>query len=411
MPRHRWHYYKEGFSPQLVEKAIDESDIGKRGIVLDPFNGGGTTTLTAALRGLRSIGLEVNPFTAFLAEAKLSTASALSLRKVAKSIIDGAERSSISPLNTFSTFSEQSGRDKWLFNSSVLDAFEGGWQAAKNVKDPQVLKLCKLALLSSAMDNCNAVRDGKCLRYRPTWKEQRFNKYSFLSTLVDSFQAIHSDIQETRDKKFGQSRIYLGDAREILNTNTDITDFNLCVTSPPYLNTFDYTDIYRPELFLGKFIKDNNELYKLRLKTVRSHVQAQWEKPTRTDFGFLFGNVIKHLNDHPEALMDKKIPMMVQAYFEDMEKMLRLLLSKAKPNAQVWLVVSNSAYADLQIPVDLILGDIGSKVGWYLKEIGVLRHIHKRPTKHSSGITELRESVVILTNNKGNRKPQLSLPY
>ena len=25
--------------------------------------------------------------------------------------------------------------------------------------------------------------------------------------------------------------------------------FKLCVTSPPYLNSFDYTDVYRPELF------------------------------------------------------------------------------------------------------------------------------------------------------------------
>ena len=31
--------------------------------------------------------------------------------------------------------------------------------------------------------------------------------------------------------------------------------FKLCVTSPPYLNSFDYTDIYRPELFLGGFVQ------------------------------------------------------------------------------------------------------------------------------------------------------------
>jgi hypothetical protein len=54
----------------------------------------------------------------------------------------------------------------------------------------------------------------------------------------------------------------------------------------------------------------------------------------------------------------------------------------------------------LEIPVDLIIGDIASKAGWYLKEIGVLRYVKKRKTKYSPNVTELRESVIILSNSK-----------
>ena len=80
---------------------------------------------------------------------------------------------------------------------------------------------------------------------------------------------------------------------------------------------------------------------------------------------------------------------MIQAYFEDMFNILKLLKQKAMKDAQVWFVVSNSAYAGLEIPVDLIIGDIASKAGWYLKEIGVLRYINKRKTKYSPEIKEL----------------------
>ena len=45
LARHRWYYYKEGFSPFLVEKAIEQSGIGKGDLIIDPFNGSGTTTL------------------------------------------------------------------------------------------------------------------------------------------------------------------------------------------------------------------------------------------------------------------------------------------------------------------------------------------------------------------------------
>jgi hypothetical protein len=109
---------------------------------------------------------------------------------------------------------------------------------------------------------------------------------------------------------------------------------------------------------------------------------------------------MKHINDNKENLMHKNIPMMIQAYFEDMLNILQLLKAKAAKEAQVWFVVSNSAYAGLEVPVDLIIGDIATKAGWYLKEIGVLRYVKKRKTKFSPEVKELRESVIILSNSK-----------
>ena len=68
LPRHRWYYYKEGFSPNLVKKAIKKMHLNSQDMVIDPFNGSGTVTLTCALMGLPAIGIEVNPFTAFIAK-------------------------------------------------------------------------------------------------------------------------------------------------------------------------------------------------------------------------------------------------------------------------------------------------------------------------------------------------------
>ena len=93
-------------------------------------------------------------------------------------------------------------------------------------------------------------------------------------------------------------------------------------------------DIYRPELFLGKFVNSPAELYDLRLKTVRSHIQAQWKTPEATDFGRLYENCVKHLKQNPDKLMHKRIPIMVQAYFEDMRDILIKLRAKAAEGAQ-----------------------------------------------------------------------------
>ncbi|MDR1583636.1 MAG: site-specific DNA-methyltransferase [Prevotellaceae bacterium] len=392
-PRHRWYYYKEGFSPTLVEKAIDSSGIKKTDIILDPFNGSGTTTLTSALNGFKSIGIEVNPFTSFLSQSKINNVKISEFHKKKDRILEKAYMGKESSLKGFSTFSKTADIDKWLFNDSVLDTFAGGWSASVKIENLDLRQVIQLALIVSAMQNCNATRDGKCLRYRDSWQNNIYSKDTFLSSLQSNLDLMIEDMEKFPIPE--QPTILTGDARTILSNN-NIEKFKLCITSPPYLNTFDYTDIYRPELFLGQFVKSREDLYNLRLRTIRSHIQAKWDNPDISNFGELYKNSISHIIQHKKELMHKRIPVMIQAYFEDMLNILKQLRSKAGKNAQLWMVVSNSAYADKEIQVDLIIAEMASLANWQLKEVGVLRNIKRRKTKHSPHINTLRESVIIL---------------
>lgn len=397
LPRHRWYFYKEGFSPKLVEEAIKSSELEHGSVIIDPFNGSGTTSLTSSMLGYESFGIEVNPFTSFLSEVKQFKFNHNDFARVKYKILEGALKGSESQLAYYSTFSEKGGADKWLFNSDILDAFEGGWQGTYSIRSHREKKIFRLALIIAAMNNCNAKKDGKCLRYRPTWKEKNFNTESFILELSTILDIIEEDLSNS--KILRKATLISGDVRQILTMNK-IKKFDLCLTSPPYLNTFDYTDIYRPELFLGKFIANNEQLYKLRLRTVRSHIQASWSNPKIEDFGLIYQKSMKHILDNRDLLMSNRIPLMVQAYFEDMRSILTRLRGQAKKRSSLWLIVSNSAYAGMEVPVDLILGDIGNQSGWFLKEIGILRYLKKRKSKHSSEITQLRESVVIFDSTK-----------
>ena len=156
-------------------------------------------------------------------------------------------------------------------------------------------------------------------------------------------------------------------------------------------------------MFLGKFVNNTTALRAVRLRTIRSHVQARWQAPTEDDFGPLYLNSIASLLERKEYLWDEHIPLMVQAYFEDMRTVLRHLRKHANKNAHLWLVVSTSAYAGVVIPVDLIIADIAGKVGWTLKEIGVIRNLrssgqHFRTVEGTDKtLLQLRESAVVLT--------------
>ncbi len=395
LPRHRWYYYKEGFSPTIVKDAIEIYNLNENNLILDPFNGSGTVTLTAAENSIPSIGLEVNPFTSFVANVKTLNTYQKILSELLENTLEEIEKGRMSKLERYSTFTELSGKIKWLFNLDVLRSFEGGFSFLSS-KKTDAANILKLALISSIMKNSNAKKDGKCLRYKNNWQSLNYNKKTFIETLIKEFNTIQEDLNIKITKK---PVIFTIDSRErIIAINKK---FDLAITSPPYLNTFDYTDIYRPELFLGKFIRDSQSLYNLRLKTIRSHIQVKWNIPNVDNIqSIILKNIYTNLNLKKERLMDSKIPLMILAYFEDMKIVFQQLAIKGNRNAHLWIVVSNSAYANEEIPVDLILADIATKNGWRLQEIGVLREIKKRITKYSPDITKLRESVIILEKNK-----------
>jgi hypothetical protein len=404
LPRHRWYLIKEGFSPKIVNAALDSLNLEKTDVVIDPFVGCGTVPLTVAQRGFAAIGVEVNPFLSFVSRTKLHNCEAGHLRRAAGLVLRAIATSKQirSRLEGYSTFSCRCGANRWLFNTDVLRAFTAALAAVRTAT-PLIRRFLRLALIKAAMDNCNAKADGKCLRYKKRWEKLNYGTDDFLASFQSHIETIAIDVSEA--PLTVTADIINADSRQALRSLQK--KFRLCITSPPYLNSFDYSDVYRPELFLMEMVRNTRELRRIRLRTVRSHVQVRWEEPTDSKFGDLYNETISKLNRVEGELWDKRIPTMVQAYFEDMKGILKQLYRRAAKNAQVWLVVSTSAYGGIEIPVDLILANIGTESGWLLREVGVIRYI-RHSGHHWSKLPEeqrpaakLRESVVVLERSAG----------
>lgn len=403
LPRHRWYFFKEAFSPGIVDHAIRNSGIKAGATIYDPFSGSGTTVLSAVERGFSGYGTEVNPFLRFVSATKVSSTTKKKLVRAFDTVLAGANSGSPHPLETFSTFSElgtaSKKRGKWLFNSSVLRSFGGAWKASASSGQSEK-HLCRLAIIGAVMDAANAERDGKCLRFKPGWEELQLGRSDFKYALELRRNQMLEDCEALPLEVAPKSAIAHGDSRQLVAP----TEFDLCVTSPPYLNSFDYTDVYRPELFLSGSIRSMDRLRTLRKSTLRSHVQTKWDSPRSADFGQHYTDVISKLEKNKSVLWNPRIPEMVQAYFEDMASVFLNLRSKARRNATVWLVVSTSAYAGIEVPVDLILADVAANNGWFLREVTVLRNLRRvsgqqwhRLNESSGGAGPyLRESLIVL---------------
>jgi hypothetical protein len=65
--------YYAGFSEAFVDYAIKSSSLKEGALILDPWNGSGTTTAVASRKNLSSIGLDINPATLLYAYARLAS--------------------------------------------------------------------------------------------------------------------------------------------------------------------------------------------------------------------------------------------------------------------------------------------------------------------------------------------------
>jgi|LSQX01.1.fsa_nt_gb hypothetical protein len=166
-----------------------------------------------------------------------------------------------SPLNNVSSFAPGNNKEKWLFNTDVLQSFEA---LKKIIIQTDHSDLFMLALMSAVMQCCNAYKDGKCLRYKKNWKALNYNAEILRESFKQNFLKIVDDIKKN-PLNVGERTFYLGDSRQTLSQIKGET-VDLVVFSPPYLNSFDYLDIYRPELFLGEFVNNNEDLRAIRKK-------------------------------------------------------------------------------------------------------------------------------------------------
>jgi len=392
-PVHRWFYYHEAFSPELIEKVIENYCGQKKGSVIDPFNGGGTTTLVSSLKGIDSVGLEVNPFSYFLSKVKCQKYRIQDVVKIRKNI---AYLRTILKNKTKYSVPALSIIDR-LFDKPVLEELLSFKAEIYRVGDKRARDFLMLGWLCILERVSNYRKGGNGLKKRPRSASEKNVKQQLFTQLDLMLVDVECLLQEEAYKHFVEPELkYLN----CVNAFPDFErKFDLAVFSPPYLNCFDYFEVYKTELWMGDFVESYDQLRKLRRNTLRSHLNATFKSELSTEEHFV--QIIEPLFSYlkGQKLWDKKIPSMVWFYFEDMYRLLKNLYKILKPNGTCVIVVGNSAYANAVIPVDVLLANLSREVGFECDTIDVARRNETSSQQHKNlgnFSKYLRESLVIL---------------
>ena len=170
---------------------------------------------------------------------------------------------------------------------------------------------------------------------------------------------------------------------------------DLAIFSPPYPNSFDYTDVYNIELWILRYLKCSEDNTQLRMRTMRSHVQIKREMFTGAAPAIVQESIEKLRL--VKGLWNPWIPDMIGAYFADLTATMKELRRMLPNRGRVYAVLGDSRYSGVHIPVIEEFAKTASELGFDVVSIESLAS--KRTSPQHGGRRELCESLVILTTH------------
>lgn len=404
---HRWYPFVEGYSKEFIEDILNELSFTPE-CALEPFCGSGTTPVELQNHNIRCYSFEVSPFMHLLAQVKLErTYDVTTLQQHIANVTKKLSRTSrnirkVEPVPFGDTVVKREGLKKWNFHDTAIDGILDIRHAIREVVNDSVYRnLFTIALASIIMQSSNLFRNGKCLSYKKGWENRVFSRKDIHNFFLDRLNSVFAEdvriISEQNTNVRNSDTCIFGDVRRNIEMVPD-NSVDLVITSPPYLNSRDYTDIYMLELKVLQLVNSHEELRRLRSSTLRSHVQVKYENLTPIE------------NDRLKQCLDKMrlkdatswnsdIVNMICGYFDDMKTLFEAFARKIRRGGVIYFNVANSAYFGVEIPVDFIIADIAEDCGFNVLEIRKARDLKTSP-QQSELIGKLRESVIVMILNK-----------
>lgn len=402
VPIHRWYPFVEGYSREFIESIIlEQKKIPEN--CLEPFSGSGTTALELQNMGIKCFSFEVNPFMYTLSKAKLKShdykSSTITKHLLKMKVhINDIDDYSISDETVFPTLIENEDKKKWNLNKPVYIAIEKILSSIKSLNSVKYADLYTIVVANALLKFSNLYRNGKCLSYKKDWQKKYHTQEDVIKYFFDFIKDIVlNDIKNHQKVSVhNNSYVYNGDSRKLINNKIEDNSIDLVITSPPYLNSRDYTDSYMLELKALNYLKNFEDVKNLRNQTLRSHVQLK----LNNDYTLKNEILDKTILELTEASKNfkswnKNILLMVRAYFEDIEDIFRVLYAKIKEGKKVYFNVSNSAYFGVMIDTLEICSLIAENLGFEVLEIREARYLKSSPQQKNI-VENLLEGVIVL---------------
>lgn len=367
-PVDSWYRYYAGYSAGFVEQALRQM-TGPAELVLDPWNGTGTTTVVAASQRFPAIGFDVNPALVVVARARLLGAGVwASIDPLGQDVVSHAASVELDhdPLLFWFT-PAAAGSLRGLQHSVhrlLVDPGSVSQPAYHGASGMSTLAAFFYTVLFRTVRVLIAPRGGT----NPTWWKQvaeadRLDPSS--ENIVEQFQASATELAAGlhRDNYDGGVDVQacLGDSRHLALETDSVGGV---VTSPPYCTRIDYGVATRPELaILGAREHDlkrlRDQMVGTPTMTGKRGTAEQSEQWGATATTFLEG-VAAHASKASAGYYANYFLQYYAGMWDSLGELRRVL----KDDAPAVLVVQDNHYKDLHNDTAKILGEMATALGF-----------------------------------------------
>ncbi|WCH47016.1 DNA methyltransferase [Lysinibacillus sp. OF-1] len=232
---HSIHPYPAKFIPEIPKKAILEW-TKPNDIVLDPFCGSGTTLLEALRNGRNAVGIDNNSVACLISEAKTLNYTKDDLELLSKFLIklESIKSNDIEKLDRI--VPEYKNLEYWFSEEAISEL--GAINYLINNEQAIVKKLLT-AIFSSIIVNVS-YQDSDT---RYSRKIYEYDKGKALQQFKTKLKKVINNIEKEAFDHTNKSKVFHIDGRDLSFLENESID--LIITSPPYLNAYDYHKYHR----------------------------------------------------------------------------------------------------------------------------------------------------------------------
>ncbi|HEX2765411.1 MAG TPA: hypothetical protein VHR55_02025 [Candidatus Limnocylindria bacterium] len=362
-----WYRYYAGYSAEFVQDAIADLGLGTDHLILDPWNGSGTTTAVSRALGVPAIGLDANPALVVIARARLLGADALeSLEPLGDDIIrHAAEFREVfdEPDPLFAWFDIHTARETRSIERAIRQVLVAHSLADPNAKVDGLSSIAAVYYVALF----HAVREqiAPYIGTNPTWPKSAPQEARVRLPVGAMNAAFRRGVLELRGKlqptPVAATKVRV---RRASSTEVPMSDdtVDAVVTSPPYLTRIDYVISAKPELaVLGYSDADLRALRDLMLGTptitgVDSGVRAEWGETAAS----LLEAVEQHKSKASSGYYRKYFAQYLTGLWQSIAELRRVVRS----GGRCLIVVQDSYYKEVHVDLAAIVSEMGAAAGF-----------------------------------------------
>jgi hypothetical protein len=383
---HQLFKFPAKFHPPVVRWAL--ATFGRRGsVLLDPFTGSGTGQVEALVRGISSVGIDIDPLACLIAKVKTTPLDPARLEQASANI-----RSILAPfLRLHADREVRRGCDisweryeresislsipsipniaHWFRRYVIVDLARILWslgQTQLSLEEREFFRVCMASTVRRVSNADPAPVSGlEVTSIQAELNRERTIRvfdlfFAKVQLAISGMCQLWNAYQSSSATPV--STVIRGDVLQLPllldDSLTPTNGFPLVVTSPPYCRAVEYSRRHRLEMYWMGFVKSATEQLQLAHTYIGRNLVRGGDWNDESDFGIesLDGRLAKMTELDPTRARG------IRHYFHSMRNFFHVLSMRIRKSGTVVCIVGNSRCCEIPIPTADILVEVAADV-------------------------------------------------